>query len=464
MSHSVNTLVNSGPKRKRGAALRLLTQETFTHYLKSVPKPLKSWIEAHDFQAKSGQICFIPDDNSQVAEILVGVASTDDALSLGVVPKALPKMVFQLVKEQAQFEAPLALGWMLACYKYRAGEEVIDSGATLNVTPSDALEKNRIIASAICHARDLVNAPANLLGPTELADYSKALAKRFGAKYKLIQGDALLKAGYPAIHAVGRAASNPPCLVDFRWGSAKHPRVTLVGKGVCFDTGGLDIKPASGMKLMKKDMGGAALVLALAEVIMALKLPIQLRVLIPAVENSIAGNAMRPLDVLQTRSGKTVEVGNTDAEGRLILCDALFEACNEDPALLIDAATLTGAARVALGTDVPAVFSNSRELGAELVDASENTPDTLWQLPMHHAYRAKLSSSVADLNNISEGGYGGAITAALFLNEFVKSTTPWIHIDTMAYNLDASSGRPRGGEALGLFALVHWLEERYGTI
>jgi len=306
--------------------------------------------------------------------------------------------------------------------------------------------------------RDLINTPAGDLGPAELATAARKLAKAHGGRLSVIAGDALLKRNYPAIHAVGRASAKAPRLIDLRWGR-RGPKVTLVGKGVCFDSGGLDLKSAAGMKLMKKDMGGAAHVLGLASMVMAAGLPLRLRVLVPAVENSVSGDAFRPLDVLETRKGLTVEVGNTDAEGRLVLCDALAESSREKPDLLIDFATLTGAARVALGTGLPALFCNDEALAGTLLGHGLARHDPLWRLPLHRPYRASLDSPVADLNNISDGPYGGAITAALFLEAFVGDGVPWAHVDLMAWNTGASPGRPQGGEAMGLRAVYGAIEQ-----
>ena len=274
-------------------------------------------------------------------------------------------------------------------------------------------------------------------------------------------GDDLLAANYPAVHAVGRAATRAPRLIDLTWGAADAPKLTLVGKGVCFDSGGLDLKPASGMKLMKKDMGGAALVLGLAGAVMGVGLDVRLRVLVPAVENAVAGNALRPLDVIATRKGITVEVGNTDAEGRLILCDALAEADSEAPDLIVDCATLTGAARVALGPDVPALYTPDDALAADLLRHAAAERDPLWRMPLWRPYREMLDSKVADINNIADGPYAGSITAALFLEEFVSETRAWAHLDMMAWNLKARPGRPVGGEAMGLRALYAMIVERF---
>lgn len=305
-----------------------------------------------------------------------------------------------------------------------------------------------------------------LAAPQDIAAEALAVAALHGASADVIVGDDLLAENYPAIHTVGRASINPPHLVDFKWSppgsnATSLPKITLVGKGVSFDTGGLDLKPASAMKLMKKDMGGSALILALAHAVMSAKMPVSLRVLIPTVENSVSSNAYRPLDVLQTRAGITVENGNTDAEGRLILCDALAEAVKESPEVLIDAATLTGAARVALGTELPALFCNNDAVAQEILNAADDVKDPVWRMPLHQPYRKMLDSKVADIYSCSEGGYAGAITAALFLYEFVKDAPAWVHLDTMGYNLSTKPGRPEGGEAFALRALFEFLKRRY---
>ena len=291
---------------------------------------------------------------------------------------------------------------------------------------------------------------------------SKPLAKSHKAKIAITSGADLLRKNYPCIHAVGRASASKPSLIDIRWGTTNSPKVTLVGKGVCFDSGGLDIKPASGMLNMKKDMGGAAQVLGLAHMIMDANLSIRLRVLIPAVENAISGDAYRPRDVLQTRKGLTVEVGNTDAEGRLILSDALTEATKDKPTMIIDFATLTGAARVAMGTDVPALFCNDDQLADSLIQYGTETEDPLWRLPLWAGYKSMLKSTVADLSSTGSTPYGGAITAALFLEHFVEPNTPWAHIDLMSYNNNTRPGRPEGGEAQGIRGIYHMLKDRFG--
>jgi leucyl aminopeptidase len=300
------------------------------------------------------------------------------------------------------------------------------------------------------------------MGPEELADAAQKVAKEQGARCRVVVGDKLLEENYPTIHAVGRASTRAPRLVDIIWGDESAPKVTLVGKGVCFDTGGLDLKPASGMLNMKKDMSGAAIVLGLGQAIMQAGLRVRLRVLLPCVENSVSGNAMRPRDIIKTRKGLTVEIGNTDAEGRLILCDALAEASDEKPEMIVDAATLTGAARVALGPELPALFCNDDKLANALIAAGAAEDDPMWRMPLYKPYRRLIDSKVADLNNVSDGPQGGAITAALYLNEFVDPSVPWAHLDVMAWNQRSRPGRPEGAEAQTLRAVYTHIAGRFG--
>jgi len=309
--------------------------------------------------------------------------------------------------------------------------------------------------------RNLVNTPTEHLGPQQLADAVAEVAAQHGAVCRTVVGDQLLDQNFPAIHAVGRASDSAPRLVELTWGDEKAPLLALVGKGVCFDTGGLDMKNASGMALMKKDMGGAAHALALAQLVMEHQLPVRLLLLIPAVENSVSGNAYRPGDIIATRKGLSVEIGNTDAEGRVILSDALALACEQHPDLLIDFATLTGAARVALGPDLPALFSNDPGLALELQNAGLAVEDPMWPMPLYQPYIEQIKSPIADLNNSSKSPYGGCITAALFLEHFVTEGTPWVHIDTFAWNASNRPGRPEGGEAVGMRAVFRYLQSRY---
>jgi leucyl aminopeptidase len=434
-------------------------------WLASRPATARTWTAATNFLAEPGSVCLLPGAEGQLEAVLLGMAEDDDPWAFAALPAKLPPGAYRIADPQGARQATwAAVAWMLATYSFDRYKSRNGRSWPKLVWPeaADRGHAERLVA-ATQMVRDLVNTPAADLGPAELAAAAEQLAARHGATARVIVGDRLLDENYPAIHAVGRAAAahRQPRLIDLAWGDDKAPRVTLVGKGVCFDTGGLDLKPSSNMKLMKKDMGGAAHVLGLASMIMAAGLPVRLRVLIPAVENAVSGDAMRPLDVLKTRKGLTVEVGNTDAEGRLILCDALAEAAREKPALLLDVATLTGAARTALGPDLPALFCNNELLAGDLLRAGEAEADPLWRLPLHKPYRRMLDSKVADLANVSDSPYAGAITAALFLQEFVASGTPWAHLDVLAWNAASRPGRPDGGEAMGLRALYAVVAQRF---
>ncbi|MGF1631527.1 MAG: M17 family metallopeptidase [Kiloniellaceae bacterium] len=443
-------LVADDPK---AIPITALAREAYDNWLKAQPATRRNWVVASGFRAQPGASCLLPGDGGGLEEVLLLIDPGDPIWSFAGLPTALPPGVYRLDQGLRPGTASrAALGWCLGSYAFTRYKASTREPARL-VWPK-AADEGLVVhtAEAIALVRDLINTPANDMGPAQLAEAARVLAKRHRAKCTVIVGDTLLKRNYPAIHAVGRASSEEPRLIDLRWGS-RGPKVTLVGKGVCFDSGGLDLKSAAGMKLMKKDMGGAAHVLGLASLIMAEKLPLQLRVLIPAVENAVAGNAFRPLDVLQTRKGLTVEVGNTDAEGRLVLCDALTEADSEQPDLLIDFATLTGAARVALGPELPALFCNDDKLAAAILRQGSAEGDPVWRLPLHKPYRQGLDSKVADLNNISGSPYAGAIVAALFLENFVSPATRWAHFDVMAWNVAPRPGRPEGGEAMGLRAV-----------
>lgn len=438
-----------------------LNRKSLASWLAKQPAKVQRWVKAVHFTANDGELCLIPAADGGLARALWGLSSPADAWGYAALPTRLPKGRYRLDPSPEANEAnAAALGWALGTYRFTRYKKV--EGGFAHLVWPGAADQRRVsaVVEGIGLCRDLINTPAEHMGPEALAGEGQRLAKQHRAKARVLRGEKQLEQ-FPAVFAVGRAAAQPPHLFDMVWGDEAHPKVTLVGKGVVFDTGGLDLKPAASMKLMKKDMGGAALVLGLAHVVMSLGLPIRLRVLIPAVENSIGPNAMRPLDVLSTRKGLTVEVGNTDAEGRLILSDALAAADEEKPDLLIDVATLTGAARVALGTSLPALFSNHDAAAAELLEAGLAARDPLWRLPLHQPYLKLLDSSVADLNNVSNDTYAGAITAALFLERFVSPSTPWMHIDTMGWNLETKPGRPAGGEALALRALVEMLVRRY---
>lgn len=444
-------------------ALRILDASSLEGWLAEQPDGVRAWVTANAFSAKSGSFCPLPDAEGHLGEMLVGVEMQNDLWSYGALPRALPPGTYEIRSDMDRDSAnAAALGWALGSYSYNQYRKVDHLSASL-VWPKncDSAAVKRLVRG-IGLTRDLINTPANDMGPAELEAAARQLAGEHGAACHVVEGDALLDENYPAIHAVGRASTRPPRLIDLRWsgGDQTAPLVVLVGKGVCFDTGGLDLKPAEGMKIMKKDMGGAAHVLGLASTIMEADLPIRLRVLIPAVENAVSGNAFRPMDVIQTRKGLTVEIGNTDAEGRLVLADALCEAGSERVDLLFDFATLTGAARVALGPDLPAMFCNDEALAASLAQHGERQRDNLWRLPLHQPYREKLKSKVADLNNVSEGSFAGAITAALFLEHFIPPETPWVHFDVYAWNQTDRPGRPTGGEAMAVRTVYSLIEER----
>ena len=439
-----------------------LTPEGLSGWLDDQTTESKAWIGNTGFAAKAGTTALVPGADGALAKVLLGIPEEPQHWDYSGLPKALPAGAYRMEGlPDAATESDAALGWGLACYVYERYKKSDAPEAEL-VWPGGAdrdLVQSTVEATYL--VRDLINTPAADLGPPELAEAAKAEAALYGADIHIIEGDALLKENYPAIHAVGRAAEKAPRLIDLRWGDANAPKVSLVGKGVCFDTGGLDLKTAQGMRLMKKDMGGAAHVLGVAKMIMAANLPVRLRMLIPAVENNVAGNAYRPSDVITSRKGLTIEIGNTDAEGRVILCDALAEADTENPEMLIDFATLTGAARVALGPELPALFVNDDKLAEDILAAGRQSQDPLWRMPLWANYRRLIESKIADLNNAPEVPQGGAITAALFLQAFVSDTTPWAHIDLMAWNSSAKPGRPEGGEAQAMRAVYAAITNRF---
>jgi leucyl aminopeptidase len=408
----------------------------------------------------------VPGADGRLGRVLAGVGDGGPEIwALAGLPDALPEGTYRLERTPDGADPTrLALGWALGTYAFTRYREKKPGGAGAVLVWPDGADRDRAahLAGAIFLARDLANTPASDMGPAELAAEAVRVAEAAGAACTVIVGNELLAKNYPTIHAVGRASARPPRLVDIVWGEPDAPKVTLVGKGVCFDTGGLDLKSAAGMRMMKKDMAGAAIMLGLGQAVMQAKLPVRLRILLPCVENSVAGNAMRPLDVVRTRKGLTVEIGNTDAEGRLILCDALAEACTEKPALILDAATLTGAARVALGPELPALFCNEDALADGLLAAGAAEDDPLWRMPLWRPYRRMIDSKVADLNNVSESPHAGAITAAIYLSEFVDPGVPWAHLDVMAWNQRAQPGRPEGAEAQTLRAAFAYLAERFG--
>ena len=430
----------------------------------SLPKAAAAFAEASGFQPTPGQFLLLPDEKGEVAGALLAFdapsARSRDSFVAGKLATLLPAGTWLFASPPPDARLA-ALAFALGTYRftrYRSSEE---KKIQLELPGGvDGAETSRI-AEAIFMVRDLINTPANDMGPAEIEEAARTLAKRFGATISSVVGGNLLKENFPLVHAVGRAADREPRLIDMRWGNPSHPKVTLVGKGVSFDTGGLDIKPAAGMLLMKKDMGGAANALGLASMVMDAKLPVSLRVIVAAVENSISGSAFRPGDILKSRKGTSVEIGNTDAEGRLILADALTLADEESPEIVIDFATLTGAARVALGPDLPPAYTDDDEFASALERHSRTEADPLWRMPLWRPYASMLESKIADTNNVSSGAFAGSITAALFLARFVERAKTWLHLDIFAWNPSSKPGRPEGGEAMTIRALYALLKERY---
>jgi len=439
-----------------------VTHDEFKKWSKGCEARLRRWVTSSGFRARPASYCLVPRADGSLDSVLAGIGGQDDPFAIGHLPAVLPAGSYRLAADWPRDRLErAAIGWALGAYQFTRYKKCDELKARLVVESPASLRRIRGQVAGLYRVRDLVNTPAQDMMPEHLAGAVKDMAAEFSANVREIVGDALQSRNFPAIHAVGRAASHPPRLIDLRWGKKKHPKLTLVGKGVCFDSGGLDLKTAGGMRLMKKDMGGAAHAIGLAHMIMSTELPVRLRMLVPAVENAVAGNAYRPGDVLTSRKGITIEIDNTDAEGRVILCDALTEAAAESPDLIIDFATLTGAARVALGTDLPAMFCNRDQVAQDLARSAEQVHDPLWRLPLHRPYRELIDSSIADIANSGGGPYGGAITAALFLQDFVPAATPWVHFDLMAWNLRSRPGRPEGGEAMALRAVFDYLGRRY---
>jgi leucyl aminopeptidase len=426
-----------------------------------LPAAAAAFAQASGFEPRAGNFLLLPGEGGIAGALLAcdpPAARARDPFLPGKLAILLPEGVWRFASPPADLRLAV-LAFALGGYRfsrYRAPDEK-DKAPRLELPRDiDGAELSRVV-EAVFLVRDLINTPANDLGPAEIEEAARGLAQRFGATLRAVVGEDLLKENFPLVHAVGKASARAPRLIDLRWGEAKHPKLALVGKGVVFDSGGLDIKPASAMLLMKKDMGGAASALGLASMIMDAKLPVQLRLVIPAVENAVSGSAFRPGDVFKSRKGATVEIGNTDAEGRLILADALALADEDAPDLIVDFSTLTGAARVALGPELPAAFTDDEKLAAELASFAAREADPFWRLP----YQSMLDSKIADTNNVSTSAFAGAITAALFLSRFVERAKSWLHFDLFAWNPSSKAGRPEGGEAQTIRALYAWLEERY---
>ncbi|CAM8660976.1 leucyl aminopeptidase family protein [Sphingobium sp.] len=445
-------------------SIQLVDARGYDAWIAAQPARARALVSAQKFRGQPHDVAILPGERDDDWSVVAGVAHGDALGSwcLARAAETLPEGVYRLAQGSA---GAAALGWLTAQYRFdRYRRDDASAGARILLTSDVARIAPMVqLGQAVALVRDLVNTPAADMGPPDLEAAVEKVAAAFGAHVATISADAL-EQGYPMIHAVGKAADKrfAPRLIELRWGDPAAPRIAIVGKGICFDSGGLDIKPSSGMRLMKKDMGGAAHALALAQLIMAARLPVRLHLLVPAAENAIAGNAFRPGDILRSRKGLSVEIGNTDAEGRLVLGDALTRAGEEKPELIVDFATLTGAARVAVGPDLPALFANDDALAADMAVAGAEVDDPTWRLPLWDGYADMLKSDIADLNNAGEGGFAGAITAALFLKRFVPDDTPWLHLDTFAWRPSAKPGRPKGGEALGLRAVFRLLQHRYG--
>lgn len=448
----------------------LVTEATLAQFVAAQGTAARAVMSSQNFNAERHRVLLLPNeagDPSAAVVLGLGPLTSPEQLRwwhVAGLPDKLPAGRYHFADELpdgARYQCEL--GWRVGDYRYlRYRATSTQSRAQLEPRGGESSEQAERRAAACSVTRDLINTPANDLGPAELETVVRDLAARHGGEFRSIVGDDLLSANYPLVHAVGRASHRAPRMLELRWGDERHPRITLVGKGVCFDSGGLDLKPAAAMLLMKKDMGGAAVAIGLAKALMERAAPLRLRVLIPAVENAVGGGAFRPGDVLRSRRGLTVEIGNTDAEGRLVLADALTEAQSDRPDLVVDFATLTGAARVALGPELPALFSNDLALTRTLQRIGELEADPVWPLPLWDPYDEELASRIADLNNVSSSSFSGAIFGALFLRRFVEVGTPWVHFDLYGWNARERPGRPVGAEAQVLRLMDRYLAERYG--
>ena len=455
----------AGPDQRDAATpLLLVDRAGYDAWRALQGEAVAGWLDANGFRPHGGAPLLVPGADGRVAYALAGIADAADPLALSHLPALLPEGTYRLSPG-----SPLAidpgralLGWGLGAYRFERYVKPPRAPARLVLESADAdASEAWTLLKASTLVRDLVNTPTEHMGPEELEAVAVRIAAAYGGRVQTVVGDALLEKNFPAIHAVGRASHRAPRLIELLWGDEAHPRLAIVGKGVCFDTGGLDIKAADGMRNMKKDMGGAAHALALAKLVMARRLPVRLQLLLPAVENAIGPDAFRPGEVLSTRQGLSVEVDNTDAEGRLVLCDALTYAVEGQPALLVDFATLTGAARVALGPDLPALYTNDEPLAADFTAAAEAARDPVWRMPLWRPYITYLKSSIADIANAGASRMAGSITAAVFLDRFVPPALPWAHLDVYAWNDGERPGKPAGGEAQGLRAAWQLLKHRF---
>ena len=442
--------------------LQVLEGGQFSAWRDALAPALQAWVDAQAFTASAGSLVLLPGEHG-LAGAAIGIGDPLDPYSYAHAPFALPPGDWTpdaALDDAAR--AALQLGWGLGSYRFDRYRKAARAPARLVLAGNAADAEAFDLLAACTRVRDLVNTPTEHMGPQQLEDVARELAATHGAQVQVFAGEELLAQNFPAIHAVGRASHRAPRLIALRWGQSGNPHVALVGKGVCFDTGGLDLKPADGMRNMKKDMGGAAHALALAELIMARGLPLRLTLLVPAVENAVGPEAFRPGEVIATRQGLSVEIDNTDAEGRVVLCDALTYAGEQHPDLLLDFATLTGAARIALGPDLPALFANDDALANDWIAAGERTRDPLWRLPLWRPYQRYLNSGIADLANAGSR-MAGAVTAALYLERFVPEQQKWAHLDVYAWNDSDRPGRPAGGEALALRSAYEMLKTRYAA-
>lgn len=437
--------------------------EKWLAWLSDQPKNTQQWLKANNFIPKPGSYSLLPGKDGQLRQVLIVCNDELDFWTFGLLPSVLPEGHYHVEEiDNDKLLEQIALAWGLGAYEFTRYKISIRPLAQLLISNKKHAQL-MIKLEAIYRVRNLINTPADDMTPTELVENVFQIGKKYHATVIQIVGDDLLTANYPAIYTVGKASCHEPRLVDLRWGDETHAKITLVGKGVCFDSGGYNLKSSANMLAMKKDMGGAANAIGLAEMIMAYQLPVRLRLLIPAVENLVSGNAYKPGDIIQTRGGLTVEVGNTDAEGRLILADALCEADSESPELLIDFATLTGAARGAVGTEISAFFTEHDTLAQAIIQHSQYVQDPVWRLPLYKPYQKLLESKFANINNCGSSPFAGAIIAALFLRNFISEKTIWLHFDFNAYNVNTRPGRPEGGEAMAILTVLSYLLERYAN-
>jgi leucyl aminopeptidase len=458
----MSALIERQPGNRHSIAIETTDAAHYAATRRRLTAAQRRWLGDSGFEAAPGSFALLGDPAGKLVRVLVGVDPREPLSALATLPCSLPEASYHLAAEGVLADpAQAALGWALGAYQFSRYRQPKRVPARLAVS-AEELQQLAPLVEATSLVRDLVNTPTEHMGPEQLGEAIRQLGKTHKAKVRDWVGDELLKANFPTIHAVGRASHRAPRLIELSWGRKDHPRLVVVGKGVCFDTGGLDLKSSDGMRWMKKDMGGAAHAIALAGLVMQAQLPVRLTLLVPAVENAVSGNALRPGEVVVTRAGHSVEIDNTDAEGRLVLCDALAYGAEQQPDLMLDFATLTGAARVALGPDLPALFANDDAAAAAVLAAGRTVDDPLWQLPLWRPYRRMLDSYLADFANGSPSRHAGAITAALYLERFVPDGTPWLHLDTYAWNDADRPGRPRGGEAMGLRAMFAFLQQRYG--